>query len=204
MRTAIDNLYIIHLWRARMEVRGDKINLPAACNRAMRLIARGDLSCKAISARTGLSVKGVEVVQGAMSKNGATAGKGWKSLPDAARFSLIKSDYYKTPTKDTWILARLLADGATNPGSAVRMPEDRSMRDLVGWGHVCKTSAGGFYLVGLGPEIAQGVLSMYPEIGKPSFSKSGGLGRRVRKVAKGIALMPPPRINSRQGGAHPR
>ena len=201
---ATDKTHIAYLWRARMEVRGDKINLPAACNRAMRLIAKGDLARESISARTGLSVKGVEVVQGAMSKNGATADKGWKSLPDAAKFSLIKSDYYKTPTKDTWIMARLLADGATNPGSAVRMPEDRNMRDLVGWGHVCKTSAGEFYLVGLGPEIAQGVLSMYPEIGEPSFSKSGGLGRRVRKVAREIALMPPPRINSRRGGVHSR
>lgn len=183
-----------------MEVRGDKINLPATCNRVMRLAARGDLACEAISARTGLSVKGVEIVQSAMSGHGATAERGWESLPDAAKFSLIKSDYYKTPTKDTWIMARLLADGAISPSSAVRMPEDRNMRDLVGWGHVCKTSAGEFYLVGLGPEIAQGVLSMYPEIGKPSFSKSGGVGRRARKVAKEIALMPPPKLNPRQRG----
>ena len=186
-----------------MEVRGDRINLPVACNRAMRLIAAESRTLEAVSASTGLSIKGVETVQSAMSEHGATAEEGWKSLPDAARFSLIKSDYYKTPTKDTWILARLLADGAVDADTAVRMPEDRSMRNLVGWGHVCRTDGGRFYLVGLGHGLARGVLSTYPEIGWPSFSKSGGAGRRAREMVEKVARMPPPEIKlQRIGGAH--
>ena len=186
-----------------MEVRGDRINLPVACNKSMRLIAGGDRTSEAISASTGLSVKAVDLIRAAMSRQGATAERGWESLPDAARFALIKSEYYPTPTKDTWIMARLLADGATGPGSAVRMPMDRGMRDLVRWGHVCR-DGDGFYLAGMGPVLAQEILSMYPEIGRPSFSRSGGAGRRARRLVGEMAPVAPPSARPGRKGARAR
>ena len=187
-----------------MEVRGDRINLPVACNKSMRLIAGGGRTSEDISARTGLSVKAVDLVRAAMSRQGATAEEGWASLPDASRFELIKSEYYPTPTKDTWIMARLLADGATDPGSAVRMPMDRGMRDLVRWGHVCRDDGGGFYLAGMGPGLAQEILSMYPEIGRPSFSKSGGAGRRARRLVGAVSPVAPPGVKLGRKGARAR
>lgn len=187
----------------RVEERGDRINVPVACNKAMRLLAKGGRTHEAVSSRTGLSSQAVEVVEDAMSRHGATAERGWKSLPDSARFSLIKSEYYPVPTRNAWIMARLLAEGATDRGSAARMPEDDGMRELVGTGHVGAVGGGRFYLSDEGASLAQGVLSMYPEIGRPAFSRFGGAGRRARELVGAVAPLAPPRI--RQGrlrGAH--
>ena len=91
-------------------------------------------------------------------------------------------------------MARLLAEGATEPGSAVRMPEDRSMRELVGCGHVRRAGGGRLYLAGLGLVLAEEVLSAYPEIGRPSFSRQGGAWRRARELVGAVAPVAPPRI----------
>lgn len=184
-----------------VEERGDRINVPVACNKAMRLLARGGHTREAISSRTGLSAGAVEVVADAMSRHGATAELGWKSLPDSARFSLIKSEYYPVPTRNAWIMARLLAEGATDRGSAVRMPEDDGMRELVGFGRVGAAEGGRFYLSAEGASLAQGVLSMYPEIGWPAFSRFGGAERRARELVGKAARIPPPRLNGRRAGA---
>ena len=172
--------------------------MPVACNKAMRLLAGGSLSREEVSAKTRLSAGAVDAIQAAMSRRGAAAAAaaaaetGWESLPDATRFSLTKSEYCPTPTRDAWIMARLLAEGATGPSSAVRMPEDRSVRELVGYGHV-RRAGGGIYLAGLGLELAEEVLSAYPEIGRPSFSRYGGAGRRACELVGEVAPVAPPR-----------
>ena len=188
----------------RVEERGDRINVPVACNKAMRLLAGGGRTREAISSRTGLSARAVEVVKDAMSRHGATAEQGWKSLPDSARFSLIKSEYYPVPTRNAWIMARLLAEGATDRATAARMPVDDGMRELVGAGHVDAAGGGRFYLSGEGASLAQGVMSMYPEIGWPAFSRSGGAEGTARRLVGTAARIPAPRLDGRRAGAQVR
>ena len=52
--------------RAPVDVRGDRINVPVACNKAMRLLTRGGLSRAEVSSRTRLSAGAVETIQAAM------------------------------------------------------------------------------------------------------------------------------------------
>ena len=180
-----------------MDEDDDKINVPVACNKSMRLLARG-CDSRTVSAKTGMSGRAVDLVADAMSRKGATSERGWESLPDAVRFSLIKSEYYPVPPRDAWIMARLLAEGATCPDSAVRMPEDGCMRELVRSKLVGRAGRR-FYLANAGPSLAREVLSMYPEIGSPAFSRSGGAGRRARRLVELVAWTAPPRLAAASG-----
>ena len=182
-----------------MEAHNSKINVPAACGKAMRLLRKGGHSHGEVSALTGLGAKSVEIVAGAMSQ-GATAEAGWESLPNDSKFSLIKSECYPTPTAETWIMARLLGMGAVGPGSAVHMFEDRAMRDLVRSGHACKAPGGRFYLADIGPALAGEVVAAYPEIGWDEFLRPGGSGRRARELVGMAAPMPPPAPGAAQRG----
>lgn len=175
-----------------MEVPYGKIDVAAACGRAMALLEGGRLSHAEISARTGLSVGAVGIVADAVSRRGAAAERGWESLPDDARFSLIKSECYPAPPRDAWIMARLLGEGAVDPGSAARLFEDRTMRDLVRSGYACRVAAGTFYLAGDGPPLAGEIQEMYPEISWDAFSRDGGCMRRARELVGAASEMEPP------------
>ena len=157
----------------------------------MRLLAEGAHACEDVSARAGISVQTVELISDYMSLHGAAADGGWESLPDAVRFSAIKSECYPVPPRRAWIMARLMAEGATTPDAAVDMTVDCTMRELVGAGHV-RRSGSQFYLAGIGPSVARGVLSMYPEHGRPAFSRSGGVRRLARRLVGEVAGLPPP------------
>ena len=174
-----------------MDGDGGNIDLSAACGKAMRLLAEGTRTREDVSASTGISVQTVELIAGAMLRHGATEEDGWESLPDSVRFSAIKSECYPTPPKDAWILARLMAEGATAPDTAVTLPVDREMRKLIGAGHV-RRAGSRFYLAGIAPSLAQGVLSMYPELGRPAFSRSGGALRLARRLVGMTTDMAPP------------
>ena len=157
----------------------------------MRLLAEGSRSHADVASDAGISVQTVGLVADAVSRRGATAKAGWESLPDDVRFSAIKAECYPVPPRDAWILARLMAEGATSPGSAVGMPADRNMRELVEAGHVGR-SGGGFYLAGIGPSLARGVLSMYPEVGWPAYSRLGGASRVARRLVGATSSLRPP------------
>lgn len=178
---------------ARMESHGGRINVPVACGKAMRLLEDAGQDHEAVSARTGLGVKAVGIVADAVLLRGATSKKGWESLPNDAMFSLIKSECYPVPTRDTWIMARLLGDGAVGPDSAARMPEDRAMRGLVRSGHARRAAGGGFYLAGAGLSLAREVQETYPEIDWASFSRPGGVRHRARELVGATTGMRPPK-----------
>ena len=170
----------------------------------MRLLAGGTRTRKSVSAGAGVSVQTVDLIADAMSRHGATADGGWEPLPDAVRFSAIKSECYPTPSRGAWIMARLMEEGATAPDAAVDMPADRAMRELVGAGHV-RRSGSQFYLAGIGPSLARGVLSMYPERGRPAFSRSGGVRHLARRLVGKVAGLPPPSTAAGgRKGAHAR
>ena len=181
-----------------MEIRDGGIDVPAACGKAMRLLEDAGQDHEAVSARTGLAVKSVGIVADAVLRRGATAEKGWESLPSDAMFSLVKSECYPVPTSDTWIMARLLGDGAVGPDSAVHMPEDWAMRGLVRSGHACKVADGRFYLTGAGPLLAREVQETYPEFDWASFSRPGGARRRARELVEAAARMRPPEPAARK------
>lgn len=182
-----------------MGIHGGGIDVSAACGKAMRLLEYDGLAHGAVSGRTGLSAEAVGIVADAVLRRGATSKGGWKSLPNDAKFSLIKSECYPVPTKDTWIMARLLGEGAVGPDSAVSMFEDRAMRSLVRSGHACKGADGRFYLSGTGPSLAREVQETYPEIDWASFSRPGGSRRKAREMVGMAASMRPPRRAARQG-----
>ena len=186
--------HLYKIFSSRLSVDGDGgggIDLSAACGKAMRLLAEGTRAREEVSASTGIRVQTVELIAGAMLRHGATEEGGWESLPDSVRFSAIKSECYPTPPKDAWIMARLMAEGATAPGTAVTLPVDREMRKLIGAGHV-RRAGSRFYLAGIAPSLAQGVLSMYPELGRPAFSRSGGALRLARRLVGMTTDMAPP------------
>ena len=176
-----------------MAIRNGRIDVPAACGKAMRLLEDTGQDHETISARTGLGVKAVGIVADAVLRRGATAEKGWESLPNDAMFSLVKLECYPVPTSDTWIMARLLGDGAVDPGSAARMPEDRAMRGLVRSGHARRAAGGGFYLAGAGLSLAREVQEAYPEIDWASFSRPGGVRHRARELVGATTGMRPPK-----------
>ena len=170
----------------------------------MQLLAGGTRTRKGVSAGAGVSVQTVDLIADAMPRHGVTADGGWESLPDAVRFSAIKSECYPIPPRRAWVMARLMAEGATTPDAAVDMPVDRAMRELVGAGHV-RRSGSRFYLAGIGPSVARGVLSMYPGHGRPAFSRSVGTRRLARRLVGETARVPPPNTAAgRQKGAHAR
>lgn len=182
--------------------KGGRIDVSRACSRAMRLLAEGARSHGDVSASTGIGVQTVDLIAGAMSLHGAAAKAGWKSLPDSVLFSAIKSECYPVPPRDAWILARLIAEGAMSPDSAAGMPAGRNMRELVEAGHVGRAE-GGFYLTGIGPSLAQGVLSMYPEMERPAYSRIGGASGLARRLVCATTRMPPPApIAGKRRGAH--
>ena len=175
-----------------MEAPDGGIDVAAACGEAMRLLEAGGMSHAEVSARTGLSAGAVGIVADAVSWRGAAAERGWASLPSDAQFSLIKSECYPVPTKDAWIMARLLGEGAVGPDTAATVPEDRAVRELVGSGCACRTAAGRFYLTGDGPMLAKEVLASYPEIDWASFARPGGGRRRARElVGAAVGMLPP-------------
>ena len=177
--------------RPRADGDGGGIDLSAACGRAMALLSGGTRTIEEASAAAGIGARTAGLVADAMSRNGATAEGGWESLPDAVRFSAIKAECYPHPPRDAWILARLAAEGAEAPEAAVHMPADRSMRGLVAAGHV-RRAGGRFYLDGIGASLARGVLSMYPELGKPAYSRHGGARRLARRLVGAAGAMAPP------------
>ena len=174
-----------------MEIPTGKIGVASACGRAMGLLEDGRSHAE-VSARTGLSVGAVKIVADAVSRRGAASERGWESLPNDAKFSLIKSECYPSPTRSAWTMARLLGQGAVGPGSAVRTFEDRAMRGLVGSGHARRAAGGAFYLAGDGPPLADDIQEMYPEIDWAAYSGAGGIRRRARELVGAASDMPPP------------
>ena len=126
-----------------MEIPAGDIGVAAACGAAMRLLEAGGMTHAEVSARTGLTAGAVGIVADAVSWRGADAKRGWKSLPIDAQSSLIKSECYPVPTRNAWSMVRLLGEGAMGPGSAAAVPEDRTMRGLVGSGHARRSAPGG-------------------------------------------------------------
>lgn len=185
-----------------MEIPAGEIDVAPACGEAMRLLEAGKTTHAEVSARTGLTAGAVGIVADAVSWRGATAKRGWESLPIDAQSSLIKSECYPVPTRDAWALARLLGEGAAGPGSAAAAPEDRAMRNLVGSGHARRAAPGRFYLAGDGPMLAREIRDVYPEIDWEAFERPGGSTRRALGLVKGAAVgLRPPAPAPPQRGA---
>lgn len=70
MFLTIGPLYKRFLWGFFVEGYGSGINVPAACNKPMRLLADGKRTVKDVSTSAGISMQTVDPIAGAMSRNG--------------------------------------------------------------------------------------------------------------------------------------
>jgi len=89
---------------------------------------------------------------------------GFASYPENIQKMIIKTVYYPTTSREEEILAHLLLLDATMKKSAVSIPEDKILKELVEAEHVAKTKEEKFYLTSDGILIAKGALKLYPEL----------------------------------------
>lgn len=88
---------------------------------------------------------------------------GLSSLPSAVQKMVIRTLYFPNPSREQELLTHLLLRGATGPKEAVKLPGDRLGAELEKAGHIAQID-GRFYLTRDGRRIAEGTLSLYPEL----------------------------------------
>jgi transcription initiation factor IIE alpha subunit len=88
---------------------------------------------------------------------------GMSSLPEKVRRLVIKASYYPTVSREEEILTYLLAHNATETNSRIRIDKDQTLTKLLKAGHV-EEKSGKFYLTNMGKIVANGALTLYPEL----------------------------------------
>ena len=88
---------------------------------------------------------------------------GLASYPENIQKMIIKTVHYPTTSREEEILVHLLLRDATMKKSAVSIPEDKILKELVEAEHVAKTKEEKCYLTSDGVLIATGALILYPE-----------------------------------------
>jgi len=89
---------------------------------------------------------------------------GLATFPENIQKMIIKTIHYPTVSREEEILTHLFLRNATTEKSAVLIPEDSILKELVEAEHVSKTNDGRFYLTVDGGFIAKGALKLYPEL----------------------------------------
>lgn len=88
-------------------------------------------------------------------------------FPENIQKLIIKTSHYPTVAREEEILVYLLLKNATNKESAVALPEDHILKQLIEAEHVGKIG-NRYYLSEDGKYIANGALKLYPELEKIS------------------------------------
>ncbi len=96
---------------------------------------------------------------------------GLASFPENIQKMIIRSLYHPTISREEEILVHLSIRDAVSTNSAVSMPEDAVLKELIGAEHVIKTKDHRYHLSEDGAVIARGALELYPEIRKMYASK---------------------------------
>lgn len=86
-------------------------------------------------------------------------------LSGDAQGEAIRSMYFPDPSREEEALVRLLLAGATSGRDAAEAPDSAELRGMEEAGHV-KRRGGRFYLTEVGAYVAEGALSIYPELGR--------------------------------------
>lgn len=88
---------------------------------------------------------------------------GMLSLPEKVRHLIIKASYYPTVSREEEILTYLLVHNATELDSRIKIDRDRTLEKLIKAGHI-EEKNGRFYLTNMGKIVANGALTLYPEL----------------------------------------
>ena len=89
---------------------------------------------------------------------------GLASFPDNVQSLILKTIYHPTTSREEEILTHLLLANALDEKSAITIPKDKILSELIDAEFVSKTSKDKFYLTSDGKTIAKGALKLYPEL----------------------------------------
>ena len=89
---------------------------------------------------------------------------GLSSFPENIQKLILKTAYYPTVSNEETILVHLLMNKAISKQSAIVLPEDSFLKQLIRGEQIVKTSNEKFYLTEEGKIIAFGALKLYPEL----------------------------------------
>lgn len=84
--------------------------------------------------------------------------------PENVQRLILRTSYYPTASREEQVLTYLLLNNATNERSAIEMPEDKVVIELIEAEHIAKSEEGKYYLTSVGQMIAKGALKLYPEL----------------------------------------
>lgn len=104
---------------------------------------------------------------------------GLTSYPQHIQNLIIKTAHYPTPSREEEILVHLLLKNALGSSSAITIPEDNILQELVDAEHVGKTKDHAYYLTSDGKYIAKGALELYPELQNMLKSSSDINGKQI-------------------------
>ena len=119
---------------------------------------------------------------------------GLLDLPSNVQRLVVRAAYFPTPSEEETILVHLLLRGATEQTLATPLEKSPTVLALLKQENILKT-ASGFFLSEIGRNVAQGALSLYPELAnivrqnieeKPSQSE---LWRRYQEVLNQLAKL---------------
>jgi hypothetical protein len=85
------------------------------------------------------------------------------SLPEKTQRLIIRTLYYPEPSEEVYLLVHLYLMKALDSKRAIRMPKTKSMRKLIEQGQILE-SRKGIYLSSEGIKVANGALTIYPEL----------------------------------------
>lgn len=89
---------------------------------------------------------------------------GLTSFPDNIQKMIIKTLHYPTSSREEEILVHLLIQKAISKNSAIHIPEDSILKELLKMEYVTKTNSALYYLTSDGIMVANGALKLYPEL----------------------------------------
>ncbi|MGB6785490.1 MAG: hypothetical protein WBE60_06390 [Nitrosotalea sp.] len=88
---------------------------------------------------------------------------GLTSFPENIQKMIIKTLHYPTASREEEILVYFLIRKAISKDSAIDIPQDSMLRELMESEYVGKTKSG-YYLTSDGMMVAKGALKLYPEL----------------------------------------
>lgn len=89
---------------------------------------------------------------------------GLASFPEKVQSLILKTIYHPTTSREEEILTHLLLTNALDEKSAITIPKDKILKELIEAEFVSKTTNNRFYLTSDGKTIAKGALKLYPEL----------------------------------------
>jgi|APSaa5957512535_1039671.scaffolds.fasta_scaffold16147_2 hypothetical protein len=89
---------------------------------------------------------------------------GLASFPEKVQSLILKTIYNPTTSREEEILTHLLLTNALNEKSAIIIPKDKILSELIDAEFVVKTTKDKFYLTSDGKITAKGALKLYPEL----------------------------------------